>query len=203
MQEKEAIQRLIEVAHTMQEISFKDVLETTSGYKLHSVNLQQKEDKELVETLTNSCNNFLALCNKTKRRFFGTRINEVSKAIENELVEEIKKTGLIPKILSAQGYPDIELQDRYDRVNYLEVKISSKRELSGFRTFYYTSGKKIENDARHLLLGLLITEESDKYWKIEEWTLTDLSKLKVSLKAEFNAGNKDIYTKESIIAQGK
>jgi len=48
-------------------------------------------------------------------------------------------------------------------------------------------------------LGLHITEEKDKYWKIEGWTLTDLSKLAVYLKAEFNASNIDIYTEQSVI----
>jgi hypothetical protein len=59
----------------------------------------------------------------------------VSKAIENELVEEIRKTELSTKILSAQGYPDIELKDKQDRVTYLEVKISKKKKKTGFRTF--------------------------------------------------------------------
>jgi len=95
------------------------------------------------------------------------------------------------------------LVDTYDRVTYLEIKISSKTKRDRFRTFYYTSGKKITSDTRHILLGLLVTEESDKYWKIENWTLTDLSKLKVCLKPEFNASNIDIYTTESIIAKSK
>jgi hypothetical protein len=143
----------------------------------------------------------LALCNKAKRRFFGNRINEVSRAIENELVEEIRKTGLKPKMLPTMGYPDIELIDQHGRLTYLEVKISSSVKRSSLRSFYYTTGKKIKTDARHLLLGLLITEEKDKYWKIEEWTLTDLSKLNVQLKAEFNASNIDIYKPELILAK--
>jgi hypothetical protein len=72
--------------------SFKDVVEVTSNHKLYPVSLEQQEDKELIESLTASCKHFLALCNETKRRFFGNRINEVSKAIENELVEEMRKT---------------------------------------------------------------------------------------------------------------
>jgi hypothetical protein len=61
--------------------------------------------------------------------------------------------------------------------------------------------EKITSDARHLLLGLRVTKESDNYWKIEEWTLTDLSKLDVQLKAEFNASNIDLYTKEATLAK--
>ncbi|MGA7077048.1 MAG: hypothetical protein WBZ42_11005, partial [Halobacteriota archaeon] len=196
MQPKDAILKLIEITPLLDKVSFRDVLELTSPYKLQPIDPNQQDDKELIETITKSCRDFLALCNKIKRRFQGARINEVSKAIENELVEEIRKTGLSTKILSEQGYPDIELADKHNRVTYLEVKISSKKKKTGFRAFYYSTGKKITSDARHLLLGLLIAEESDKYWKIEGWTLTDLSKLDVHFKAEFNASNIDMYTKE-------
>lgn len=203
MQVKDALLQLTEITTEMQGISFKDVVEVTSKHLFYPINLNQVEDKELIGNLTASCKSFLALCNKNKRRFYGDRINEVSKAIENEFVAEIPKIGLKTRILSAQGYPDIELIDKHNRVTYLEIKVSSKMEQSGFRTFYYTSGKKIEHDARHLLLGLLITEERDKYWKIQEWTLTDLSKLTVYLKSEFNASNIDIYKEQSIIARSK
>ena len=193
----------MEITKKMQGISFKDVIEVTSGYELIPINLQLEEDAELIEKLILSCKNFLMLCKKAKRRFFGNRINEVSRAIENELVEEIRKTGLKPKTLPAMGYPDIELIDQHGRLTYIEVKISSTVKHSSLRSFYYTTGKKIKTDARHLLLGLLITEEKDKYWKIEEWTLTDLSKLTVHLKAEFNASNIDIYEPKSILAKSE
>jgi len=61
------------------------------------------------------------------------------------------------------------------------------------------SGKKIKRNATHLLLGLYITEENNKYWKIEGWTLADLLKLTIYPKAEFNASNIDIYTEQSVI----
>jgi len=82
LQEKEAILTLVEITPIMQGISFKDVLEITSEYKLHPVNIEQKEDKELIEILTNSCKNFLALSNKAGRRHRGNRINEVSKKLK-------------------------------------------------------------------------------------------------------------------------
>ena len=76
----------MEITNKLQGISFKDVIEVTSGYELIPINPQLIEDVELIEKLILSCKNFLALCNKAKRRFFGNRINEVSRAIENELV---------------------------------------------------------------------------------------------------------------------
>jgi hypothetical protein len=198
---KDAIGSLISAAQGLQRVSFKDVVEVTSKHKLYPVNPQLQEDNELIESLTASCQHFVAFTNKTGTRFRGERINDVSRPIENVLVEEIRKIGLRTRILSETGYPDIELTDKYDRITYLEVKISSKKKPSSLRTFYYTSGKKIQSDARHLLLGLLFSEERDKYWKLEEWILTDLSKLFVNLKAEFNASNIDIYTDESVLAK--
>jgi hypothetical protein len=163
LQPKDAILKLIEIAPILDKVSFKEVLELTSPYKLYPINLSQEDDKELIESLIKSCKHFLALSNKTKRGYEGERINEVSKAIENELVEEIRKTGLSTKILSAQGYPDIELTDRHERVTYLEIKISSKTKKTGFRAFYYSTGKKIKSDARHLLLGLGIVKAGEKH----------------------------------------
>lgn len=203
MQPKDAIIKLTEIAPILDKVSFKDVLELTSPYKLHPIDLNQEDDKELIDSLVTSCKSLLALATKARRRYEGARINEVSKSIENELVEEIRKTGLNTRILSAQGYPDIELKDTHNRVTYLEIKISGVKEKTGFRTFYYSSGKKITSDARHLLLGLGVVKESGNYWKIEEWTLTDLSKLDVHLKAEFNASNIDLYTAESALAKSR
>lgn len=203
MQVREALLALREIAPVLRQVSLKDVVEITSGHQLYPIDLDQSEDKELIDNLTASCKSFLALCSRNKRRFYGARINEVSKSIENEFVAEIPKTGLKTRILSAQGYPDIELVDRYGRATYLEIKVSSKETLSSFRTFYYSSEKKVEQDARHLLLGIHIVEERDKYWRIEDWTLTDLSKLIVHLKSEFNASNVDIYDEQSIIARSK
>jgi hypothetical protein len=203
MQPKEAIRKLVEVTPVLDKVSFKDVLELTSPYKLLPIDMSQDDDKELINTLKKSCKNFLALCKKTKRHWEGERINEVSKPIENELVEEIGKTDLSTRILTAQGYPDLELVDKHNRITYLEVKITGEEKKTGFRTFYYSTPKKILSDARHLLVGLRVVKTGEKYWKVEEWTLTDLSKLDVKLKPEFNASNIDIYTKEATLAKSR
>ncbi|MGQ9679609.1 MAG: hypothetical protein ACUVV4_02425 [Candidatus Bathyarchaeia archaeon] len=105
MQVKKDILNLIQIADKMQGVNFREVVEGTSNHKLIPLNLELKEDKELIENLVASSKNFIALCNKTKRRFYGTRINEVSKAIENEFVEEIRKIGLKNKNPSSNGIP--------------------------------------------------------------------------------------------------
>lgn len=198
---KNTIRTAIETAQDLQDVSFIDLVETTSDYKLHPLDLNLREDKELIESLAAAFKHFVAFSNKTGTRFTAKRINDVSRHIEEVLVEQMHKTKLKAKILRKAGYPDIELIDTHNRVSYLEVKISGKKERTSQRTFYYTSGKKIESDARHLLVGLLFSETTDKHWKAEEWELIDLSKLRVGLKAEFNASNIDIYTEPSRIAK--
>jgi hypothetical protein len=36
-------------------------------------------------------------------------------------------------------------------------------------------------------LDISVSQESKGYWKIDDWALSDLSKLNVTLKSEFNA----------------
>jgi hypothetical protein len=198
---KDAIRTVAGLTKDLKDISFQDLVEATSEFKLHPVDLKLPEDKELVEDLSAAFKHFIAFSNKTGTRFTATRINDVSRHIEEVLVEQMQKTGLKARILGEAGYPDIELTDKHDRISYLEVKISSKQKLTSFRTFYYTSGKKIKSDARHLLIGLYFSETADKHWKVDEWELIDLSKLLVSLKAEFNASNIDIFTEQARITK--
>ena len=45
---KDKIQKLIKITNELQGISFKDVIEVTSGYELVPINLQKKEDAEII-----------------------------------------------------------------------------------------------------------------------------------------------------------
>jgi len=54
------------------------------------------------------------------------------------------------------------------------------------------------------LLNIAVTQENPGYWKVDNWVLSDLSKLSVSLKNEFNASKKDLMDEKSrIIRSGK
>ena len=63
---------------------------------------------------------------------------------------------------------------------------------SGFRYLYYTNLGKIKAVARHLLLNILVSQESKGNWKIDDRAASDLSKLNVTLKNEFNASKSDL-----------
>jgi hypothetical protein len=132
-------------------------------------------------------------------RYQGDRVNEVGRRIEDALVHEMNKQPLTVKKLTKTGYPDIEISPSPDHITYLEMKTSSVKEKSGFRYFYYTGGDKIKANARHLLLNIAITEETPRYWKIDNWILSDLTKLSVRLKNEFNASKDDLMDKKARI----
>jgi hypothetical protein len=149
-----------------------------------------------MRTLTNILSKFLRTLTNTRSRLQGNRVNEVGRRIEELLVNELnKQQPLSVKKLGSSGYPDIEISHR-GRIIYLEVKTSVILD-SSFRYFYYTNGKKIKSDAKHLLLDITISQESPHYWKIEKWALSDLSRLKLRLKREFNASKSDLLDKEA------
>jgi hypothetical protein len=203
MADKDLIKSAVNIAVKLKNIPFPVLIEATSGYKLVQLDLTNNEDDELFDNLTKSANNLIKMCNKTRRRFQGDRINEVGNAIEAEFVQEIRTTNIKPNLLSESGYPDMDLIDKYGRKTYLESKATSKNWDDTFRAFYYTTGKKITSDARHLLIGWKVEEERDKYWKLIDWKLIDLYYLKIKLKSEFNATNKDIYICSKVLAEGK
>ena len=145
--------------------------------------------------------NFINHVTRIHTRFEGKRINEVGRRIEEVFVEELKKSKLIPTQLTSSGYPDIKIVDSHNRVTYLESKVVSQDWESTFRSFYYTSGKKIDSSGRHLLIGWDISEETGNYWIMNGWKLVDLSKLMVDTKMEFHSNNKQIYTPELILAE--
>ena len=72
------------------------------------------------------------------------------------------------------------------------MKASAVKVKSSFRYFNYTYTGKIKAVASHLLLDISVSQESKGYQKIDDWALSDLSKLNVILKSEFNASKNDL-----------
>lgn len=196
---KELIKSAVNAAKDLKNIPFPELVEATSGYKVIKVNTTIDKDRELIVNIVRSANHLIGICNRTRRRFQGNRINEVGNAIEEEFIQELRTTNLKPHLLSESGYPDISIDDIYRRKTYLESKATSGNWDDTFRSFYYTTGKKIRYDARHLLIGWKIEEERDKYWKLINWKLVDLYNLKIKLKSEFNATNRDIYINTDVL----
>lgn len=183
------------------DIFFRDIISETTDYEIIPFNIQNnKEDKELFLLLTKSAEKFLSIRKKTEERFRGNRINDVGKRIEIAFLEELKKTSLGVELLSMSGYPDMKIMQSNNRITYLESKAVSKGWDSTFRSFYYSTGKKINSNGRHLLISWDLREEANKYWDVIGWKLLDLSNLKLKIKIEFNSSNRELYQEDSILA---
>ncbi|MGC6427417.1 MAG: hypothetical protein ACON5H_10550 [Akkermansiaceae bacterium] len=132
------------------------------------------------------------------------RINEASKHFEDALRLKIdthpKFTCSIPKNQTGNeqrsGYPDLRIEHiQSSSIFYLDPKLfEEKSKVSSLRTFYFEPSKthKITEDAVHLLIGFPHDGKA-RMWTFGRPQLVDLSDLKVKLKTEFSASNKDLY----------
>jgi hypothetical protein len=189
--EQQLLGSVFGLAKKLGKVPFSTVVKESTGFGVIPINLQDVPDKVLVDTLDKIFKEFLKTSASTRSRYQGDRINEVGRRIEDALVHEMNKQPLTVRKLPKTGYHDIEISQA-DRITYLEMKTSSVKEQSGFRYFYYTNVGKIKSIARHLLLDISVTQENPRYWKIDNWALSDLSSLNVRLKTEFNASKTDL-----------
>lgn len=194
----ELLQRVFGLSKELGRVEFPLVVKLSTGFDVIPINTSHELDKRFIETLGGILKKFLKTSASTRQRYQGSRVNEVGRRIEETIVNEMNKLPLSVKRLGSAGYPDIEISYQ-NLISYLEMKTSSVREKSGFRYFYYTSGDKIKNNARHLLLDIAVTEENPGYWKVDQWRLSDLSKLPVRLKNEFNASKTDLMNERAKI----
>ena len=88
---------------------------------------------------------------------------------------------------------------------YLDPKLFSEdSRASSLRTFYYeprTATNKIRDDARHLLVGIRHNQKPGPDLRLVAWELVDVSRLRVELKAEFQAANREMYRPENIVGR--
>lgn len=133
------------------------------------------------------------------------RINEASRHFEDALRESLDAEpdlacAFPPNRLGehqASGYPDLRIVHvPSGEVFYLDPKLLEESSAaSNLRSFYFEPKDetlKITDDAVHLLAGIR-HDGQDGAWTFTGFQLVDLSALKVRLKAEFQASNKDLY----------
>jgi hypothetical protein len=145
------------------------------------------------------------------------RINEVSSHFEDTLRDLLSSTaGLRCEFpLTAEGkvqrsgYPDLRIIDRESkRVFYLDPKLyATGSRNSSFRAFYFVPRKatnKVRDDAVHFVVGFEHeTREKNGVWKFRRWDLVDLSRFTVTLKAEFQGSNREMYRAQAIVASSE
>lgn len=185
---KLALKNIFRLSKQVGHVPFRDVVRESSGFEVLPMT-EDAEDKELITQLRYALSSFMTLAEKSNMRFTGNRINDVGKKFENVLTNQVERTTIEIKPLRSSGYPDYKLKQG-DRITYLDIKATGNpdSEESTFRTFYYSSGRKLDSDGRHLLVKFQMTEEQPKSWKVADWEIKDLYNLEVGLKTEFNTG---------------
>ena len=198
-------------------VPFAEVVKAATGRQVLAMNLTNAVEREVLAKIGRAMDAVLLQLNATnsparqKRR-----INEVSALFENAMQGELNAVeGFacdFPKLASGarqrSGYPDLRLVDKKSgRVLYLDPKLFERGgRASSLRTFYYEPKRetnKILDDAHHLIVGIEHDGKADGAWQFLGWELVDLSNFRVKLKAEFQAGNRDLYRPEAIVGRSR
>jgi len=202
------IEWLLQDGRDLKGIPFSEVLAATTGKDI----LPVAPDAPWLQRLGAVLDRTLAAMNDTAHPIHSVgRINEASRFIEDQLMAECNKepgwSCGIPRTSAGEeqrsGYPDLRLVLEDQSVVYLDPKLFARgSKTSTLRTFYYepkTTTSKVHDDARHLLVGVQHNGGEGGQIRFEEWDLVDVSKIKVQLKAEFQAANKDLYRSDTIL----
>ena len=203
--------------HELASVPFAEVVKAATGKQVLAMNPTNAVEREVLAKIGRAMDAVLRQLNatnspaQTKRR-----INEVSALFENAMQAELNAVeGFecdFPKLASGarqrSGYPDLRLVDKKSgRVLYLDPKLFERgSRTSSLRTFYFEPKRetnKILDDAHHLIVGIEHDGKADGAWKFLNWELVDLTNFRVKLKAEFQAGNRDLYRPEAIVGSSR
>jgi len=201
---------------TFRDVEFAQLIETSTGNRVLPFNPTDPVDAEILAGLERALDAVLERFNRPDSPTSSEgRINEVSAYFEDALMAELDQAPEFacghPRTaeghLQHMGYPDIELRHlESGRVVYIDPKLVGKGSLdSSLRTFYFTPRRetnKVLHDAHHLLVGI-VHDENTGNWKFLRWKIVDLTRFQVTLKAEFQADNKDIYRPELVVKEGE
>ncbi len=200
---------------TFRDVSFSRLVEISTGKLVLAADPSDPADAEILAGIEAALARILLRFNEPDSiTHQESRINEVSAYFETALLEELNREPELeceyPRtaagLLQRAGYPDLLIRHRATgRIAYLDPKLVKEGSMaSSLRTFYYTprvETGKILHDAIHLLVGIEHDGNTGK-WRYLRWHLVDLHNFKVSLKAEFQASNADLYRPELILKSG-
>lgn len=195
-------------------IPFSEVLAATTGKKI--IPVDTTTDRVWLERLGRALDRALLVLNEpTQEMHRAGRINEASHFIEDQIRAELSREPgwrcAIPQTNDGgeqrSGYPDLRLVLEDAVVVYLDPKLfSGDSRESTLRTFYYepkTTTNKVQDDARHLLVGIHHNGKTGTNLRLLGWELIDVSRLRVQLKAEFQTSNNEMYRTENIVGRSR
>lgn len=196
-------------------IPFPIVIKSMSGFAVHPIIRDHRDDTVLIGALTRAATTVGQLVNGNPIR--RSRPNEVGNDIEPYVITAVQNSGLKaerPKSATGRGqqtgYPDILVWDQQHRPTYLECKIFGEGQaLTTMRSFYLSPSEnfKVCHDARHLLIAFGVSREPvagsrDSLYRPVSFKLIDLHALECDVKYEFNSDNRRLYDPAMILASG-
>lgn len=201
---------LLENREELKEVPFSEVIAATTGQAMVAVD--RREDAEMLGVLGGAIDVAVTRLNDPDHEIHTVgRVNEASRYVEDELRETVGAipgwTCGVPTTMDGKeqrsGYPDLRIVTESGKVIFLDPKLYAPGSRdSSLRTFYYEprgGTSKVHEDAVHLLAGFRHNGESGRKFRLDAWELVDLSRLRVKLKAEFQASNRDVYTEETVV----
>jgi len=201
-QYRELIRRILEA---FQDISFPVIVKVATDRDVES--FDPIEDQPIISDLSTLADEVMHTYYNTPIRI--KRINEVSNFLEKEIPKVFDamrgKFVVLKNVvnLGGSGYPNLRIDYTGGHV-YADVKATMRPDRGSARDFYFTAGvetkKKVTKDGKHAVLGFIIHGSPSNYRTVG-WKLSDLSKVSVKAKTEFNADNLEIYKREAVIKE--
>jgi len=213
---KTLIPWLLDEKDTLREIRFADVIAATSGKKVIAIDPKDQDDQRVLAQIGTALDAVLAAMNAPDSPTRAVqRVNEMSAKFEDAILAQLKavpglECGIPPTaagVRQRSGYPDLRLLDKATgRVFYLDPKLFAQgSKTSALRTFYFEPKRatnKVNDDARHLIIGIEHDRGAEGVVRFRHWELLDLANFRVKLKAEFEGSNADMYRPEAVVGTG-
>lgn len=193
---------------------FSDIISNATSQDVIPFDSSAATHQELLQLISKAAALTTAHFNQADSPVKGIRrINEASRYFEDHLCLQLNQHPEIdcqPATTAAgkaqrSGYPDLHLTHRPTGTHfYLDPKLYEETaETSSLRTFYYSPtspNQKVQHAATHLLIGFS-HDGQDGNWTFTGWKITDLARLELRLKTEYNASNKALYSSQHILRQ--
>lgn len=198
----------------IQGIPFHIVIKALAGKKVLKIDLNNNNDRKLIEKLSHVAE--IAGKKANKIGIYRNRPNEVGNDIEPYVKDALKNMGFYPETpkrgdgrRQATGYPDIYFKDDIGRHIYLECKTYNKENIDTTQRAFYlspsvTGESKVTHDAPHLIISFEIKQilrDNKRCYTPVAWKLVDIYSMNLDIKHEFNASNREIYRQEAILAE--
>lgn len=207
---------LLDEASNFKGIRFAEVIAATSGKRVIPFDPQDADDQRVVAAVGPVLTEVLAAMNAPDSKTRSARrVNEMSSKFEDALQAKLNALPgfacTFPTTATGakqrSGYPDLRLVDKATgRIFYLDPKLYAKGgKASTFRTFYFEPKRetnKVNDDARHLIIGIEHEKAPDGSVRFMRWELIDLANFRVKLKAEFEGSNADMYRPDAVVGSG-